>query len=156
MVGAYKARVAPFNVNYRYVDDELVYLLSDADACGLVYHATFAPALARIRTRLPKLEVLLQVADESGNALLDGAVDYEDVLAGSSPDPPSVTPSADDLYILYTGGTTGMPKGVLWRQHDIFVAALGGKPPGGMPPITSEEDLIERARHNGIRALPAP
>jgi 3-oxocholest-4-en-26-oate---CoA ligase len=156
MVASYKARVAPFNVNYRYVDEELVYLLTDAEARALVYHASFAPILARIRSRLPKLELLVQVADESGHALLPGAIDYEDALASSSADPPAVTPSSDDLYILYTGGTTGMPKGVLWRQHDIFVAALGGKPPGGMPPIESVEDLVERARQNGIRALPAP
>jgi len=156
MVGAYKARVAPFNVNYRYVDDELVYLLSDADARGLIYHATFAPTLERIRPRLPKLELLLQVADESRHPLLPDAIDYEEALAAASVELPPVTPTADDLYILYTGGTTGMPKGVLWRQEDIFFAALGGKPPGGIPPIASEDELLERARQNGIRALPAP
>jgi fatty-acyl-CoA synthase len=155
MIGSFKARVAPFNVNYRYVDDELVYLLADADARALVYHARFAPMLERIRSRLPKLDVLLQVADDSGNPLLPGAVDYEQALATSSAKPPPVRLCADDLYILYTGGTTGMPKGVLWRQEDIFFGALGGKPPG-MPQISSVEELVERARYGSLRALAAP
>src|SRR5215470_4215922 len=85
MLGAYKARVAPFNVNYRYVDDELVYLLQDAGARALIYHAHFAPNVERIRAALPLLEVLIQVRDASGHALLPGAVDYDDALAQSSP-----------------------------------------------------------------------
>ena len=83
---------------------------------------------------LPELssppEVLLQVADESGHPLLDGAVAYEEALAEGDPTGAPVEPSPDDLYILYTGGTTGMPKGVLWRQHDIFLAAMGGRKVG--------------------------
>ena len=129
MLGAYKARVAPFNVNYRYVAEELVYLLTDAKCRALVYGGAFAPTLASIRDQLPLLDILIQVDDGSGNALLDGAVDYETVLADASPERPEVQVmggdwSADDLYILYTGGTTGMPKGVLWRQADIAVAAM--------------------------------
>ena len=84
MLGAYRARVAPFNVNYRYVDDELIYLLNDADARALVYQARFAPNVARIRSELPNLDVLLQIADDSGHALLPGAVDYEAALAQAS------------------------------------------------------------------------
>ena len=126
MLGAFRARVAPFNVNYRYVADELRYLLDNADCRALVYHAAFAPTLAGVLDRLTHVEVLIQVADDSGNDLLPGAVDYETVLAttGRTLD---VQPSPDDLYILYTGGTTGMPKGVLWRQHDIFMSAMGGR-----------------------------
>ena len=85
MIGSYLARVAPFNVNYRYVEEELQYLLTDAGARALVYHATFAPVLARVLPVLPKLRVLLQVADESGNDLLPGAVDYEAALAQFAP-----------------------------------------------------------------------
>ena len=85
MLGCFRARVAPFNVNYRYVDDELLYLLDDADAAGLVYHARYAPTLARIRERLPKLRLLLQVDDDSGEPLLPGAIDYEAALAAASP-----------------------------------------------------------------------
>jgi len=155
MVGAYKARVAPFNINYRYVDDELVYLLNDADARALVYHARFAPNVARIRAELPNLDVLLQVADDSGHALLPGAVDYEAALAAASPARPALTWSADDLYILYTGGTTGMPKGVLWRQEDIFFGALGGTPTMG-PKFPSVEAVAEAAKAGDLRACPAP
>ena len=88
------------------------------------------PTWQRIRAELPHLEVLHAGADESGHALLPGAVDYEEALRQSSPERPALQWSADDLYILYTGGTTGMPKGVLWRQEDIFFGALGGPPLG--------------------------
>jgi acyl-CoA synthetase (AMP-forming)/AMP-acid ligase II len=126
MLGAFKARVAPFNVNYRYVADELIYLLNDAGARAIVFHSAFAPLLDAVRAHVPTLEVFLQVADDSGNDLLEGAVWYEDALAMSSPERPPVRASSDDLYILYTGGTTGMPKGVLWRQGDAWVSCFGG------------------------------
>ncbi len=155
MVGAYKARVAPFNVNYRYVENELIYLLNDADCYALIYHAQFAPTLQKIRDELPHLKVLLQVADESGHALLPGAVDYEAALRQSSDTRPALAWSDDDLYILYTGGTTGMPKGVLWRQEDIFFGALGGHPPGA-PKHESIESIVAAAQGTGLRALPAP
>ena len=147
MIGSYLARVAPFNVNYRYVEEELQYLLTDSGARAVIYHATFAPVLARVLSSLPKLELLLQVADESGNGLLPGAVDYEAALASSSPELPPVDLSPDDLYILYTGGTTGMPKGVLWRQHDIFRAAMGGRTYGTW-------ELVESYDHLAARILP--
>ena len=76
------------------------------------------------------LQVLIQVADHSGHDLLPGAVDFETTLATPAPAAGMPTPSGDDLYILYTGGTTGMPKGVLWRQHDIFLSSMGGRPFG--------------------------
>ena len=88
MIGSYMARLAPFNANYRYVEEELQYLLTDSRARALIYHATFAPVLARVLPSLPELTVLLQVADESGNALLPGAVDYEEALASSVPELP--------------------------------------------------------------------
>ena len=80
MVAGYRARVAPFNVNYRYVEEELLYLLSDAKARALVYAAEFAPHVQSIRGRLPELRVLIQVADDSGNDLLPEAVDYESLV----------------------------------------------------------------------------
>jgi len=155
MLGAYKASAAPFNVNYRYVEEELVYLLRDAKARAIVYHAAFAPTLAKILPQLPELEVLLQVTDESGLALLPGAVEYEAALASASPTRPAAEYSPDDLYILYTGGTTGMPKGVLWRQADIFVAALGGRGPGGVEP-QSYAEITERVKAGGAKTLPTP
>jgi fatty-acyl-CoA synthase len=145
MIGSYRARVAPFNVSYRYVEDELIYLLTDSKTKALVYPAEFAPRVAAIRDSLPNLEVLIQVADESGNDLLPGAVDFESVLETPTPSAGMPTPSGDDLYILYTGGTTGMPKGVLWRQHDIFVASMGGKPFGSSEAMTSYEEIAEKA-----------
>ena len=92
MLGAYKARVAPFNVNYRYVAEELDYLLADSAARGIVYHSAFAPTLAEVRDELPDLDVL-QVADGSGHALLPGAEWYEDALAAASAHPPAMAPS---------------------------------------------------------------
>lgn len=154
MIAGYRARAAPFNVNYRYVEEELLYLLNDADARGLVYSAEFAPQVATVRERLPQLQVLIQVSDESGNTLLPGAVDYESIVATPAPASGMPTVSGDDLYILYTGGTTGMPKGVLWRQHDIFMSAMGGRPIGAAEPLASHSELAELAVANaGFRSL---
>src|SRR5690349_111875 len=127
MLGSWRARVAPFNVNYRYVKNELQYLLEDSGASALVYHATFAPRVAEVLPQLSSLRVLIQIADDSGNDLVHGAVDYDSIVGSGSAEPPPVEPSPDDLYVLYTGGTTGMPKGVLWRQHDIFMTSFGGR-----------------------------
>jgi 3-oxocholest-4-en-26-oate---CoA ligase len=149
MIGSYRARVAPFNVNYRYVGDELVHLLDDSDAKALVYHAAFAPQVAEIRDKLANLRILIQVADESGNALLPGAVDYESIISTPAPADGMPTPSGDDLFVLYTGGTTGLPKGVLWRQHDIFMSSMGGRPFGGGPAFASYEDLARQAKQTG-------
>ena len=126
MLGAFKARVAPFNVNYRYGPDELRLTLGEGRARALVFHSAFAPVVAAVRRDLPQLEVLLQVPDGSCQALLPGAQWFDDALAASSPAPPPVTPSPDDLYILFTGGTTGRPRGVLWRQADAFTECFGG------------------------------
>jgi 3-oxocholest-4-en-26-oate---CoA ligase len=157
MLGAFRARVAPFNVNYRYVADELSYLLDNARCRALVYHAEFAPVLAELLEGLPRLEVLIQVADGSGNDLLPGAVDYETVLAETSPEI-DVQPSPDDLYVLYTGGTTGMPKGVLWRQHDIFMSAMGGRNILTQEAVESYDDVVAQARafENGLKFLVLP
>jgi 3-oxocholest-4-en-26-oate---CoA ligase len=145
MLGSYGARVAPFNVNYRYVGEELRYLLDDARPRALVLHSSLAPTFAEVLPTLKEApDVLLQVSDDSGNALLPGAEWYEEALSKSSPDGAPVEPSPDDLYILYTGGTTGMPKGVLWRQHDIFMAAMGGRKVGTWEIVTSYEGLTER------------
>jgi fatty-acyl-CoA synthase len=146
MIGGYRARVAPFNVSYRYVEEELFYLLNDSAAGALVYNAEFAPRVAAIRDKLPHLKVLIQVADESGNELLPGAVDYESITTTAAPAAGLPDARGDDLYLLYTGGTTGMPKGVLWRQHDIFISAMGGKPFGSDTPHPSYEAIGAQAQ----------
>jgi 3-oxocholest-4-en-26-oate---CoA ligase len=131
MLGAFKARAVPVNVNYRYVEAELGYLLSDADAVALVAERSFLDAIERIRGQLPRLSHVVVIEDGSG--LDGGAVRYEDAIAGASPERAFGARSGDDRYLLYTGGTTGAPKGVEWRSEDLFFAALSGGNPGGAP-----------------------
>jgi fatty-acyl-CoA synthase len=149
MLGSFKARVAPFNVNYRYVAEELLHLLTDSKATAVVVHSQFAPTLAEVLPELPGLRVVIQVPDESGVPLLPGAVWYEDALAGASPARPDVVWSPDDLYILYTGGTTGLPKGVLWRNGDANVSCFGGS-------VATTLDGVVAEATAGLRALLAP
>lgn len=147
MLGAWKARCVGVNINYRYVASELAYVLRDSRASAVVYHATFAPTLAEVLPDVPSLRLLLQVDDGSGVPLLPGALDYEAALASSSR---RVTAegSPDDRYILYTGGTTGMPKGVLWRQGDFLATCLGVR--------GSLDHIVEAARRRPpLRALPS-
>ena len=153
MLGAFKARVAPFNVNYRYVAEELRYLLDNAKARIVVYHDAFAPTLAEVLADLPDIALLVQVPDDSGNDLLPGAIRYDDLLAEGSEDPVPVQLSPDDLYILYTGGTTGMPKGVLWRQHDIFISAMGGRPFGQTEAFPDLASIVEASKNGGARMM---
>jgi fatty-acyl-CoA synthase len=150
MLGALKARVCSLNVNYRYVAEELHYLLTDAQATAIVVHSQFAPTLAEVLPQLPHLRVILQVDDESGNDLLPGAVWYEAALAAASPKRPAVEWSGDDLYMLYTGGTTGMPKGVMWRNGDAMVECFGGS----RTAQTVDEFVAEA--NTGLQALLAP
>jgi acyl-CoA synthetase (AMP-forming)/AMP-acid ligase II len=147
MIGAWKARAASVNVNYRYVAAELRYVLADSGARAVIYHGAFAPTLASVLDGLPEVALLLQVDDGSGAALLPGAVRYEDALAAADPVPP-VGLSPDDRYVLYTGGTTGMPKGTLWRQGDFLATALGVSGPAS--------SIVAAARDRaGLRVLPS-
>jgi 3-oxocholest-4-en-26-oate---CoA ligase len=147
MLGAFKARVAPVNINYRYVADELEYVLQNSGAKAIVFHSAFAATLAAVLPKLPGLNVLLQVADESGHGLLPGAQWYEDAIAASSAALPSWASewSPDDLYVLFTGGTTGMPKGVLWRHADVHRSSMGGRMPGSRAPWPSLDALVDNA-----------
>jgi len=117
MYGTMKARAVHVNVNYRYLAEELEYLLENSDAEVLVFHGALAEPVAAVRDRLPRLRAVVQVDD--GAPLLSGALAYEDLLAAHEPTP-RVARSGDDLWFLYTGGTTGMPKGVMWRAEDLY------------------------------------
>lgn len=150
MLGALKARVASLNVNYRYVAEELRYLLADSAATAVVVHSAFAPTLAQVLDEHTTIRTILQVADDSGNGLLPGAIWYEDALASASSDRPDVEWSPDDLYMLYTGGTTGMPKGVMWRNGDAMRACFGGS-----PTATSVDEFVAEA-NAGLKALIGP
>ncbi|WP_234898957.1 AMP-binding protein [Mycolicibacter kumamotonensis] len=153
LFGAYRARVAPFNVNYLYQAEELSYLLRNAGPAAIQYHAEFAPRLAEVLPSLTPPPLLLQVDDGSGHPLLPGAVDYESALQSVPASVPSV-PSPDDLYVIYTGGTTGMPKGVLWRQADVAVATLGLQNRRAGREWRSLDDLGEAVRRKPSRVLP--
>ena len=118
MLAAFKIRAVPINVNYRYVEDELRYLFNDADLKALVHDAEFTPRIASIRDGVPTLTATLEVGGDSD--------EYEKTLAQSSPERREIERSDDDHYIIYTGGTTGMPKGVVWRMADAFYACFGG------------------------------
>jgi acyl-CoA synthetase (AMP-forming)/AMP-acid ligase II len=140
--GTFKAGLVPVNTNYRYGDDELVYLWDNADAVTVVFHGAFSERIDGLRSRLPRIKAWLWVDDGSGPCP-DWAVDYEDAAKSASE---RVTPpwgrSGDDLYLLYTGGTTGMPKGVMWRQDDLFAAL------NAAAPIKHDEDA-------GLPGVPA-
>src|SRR5436309_5161553 len=142
-VACLKIRAVPVNVNYRYVEEELAYLYNDADLVALVVHRELASRAAKVRTA--KMRHVVVVDDDSGADLggLD-AVPWEEALAKGSQERGFGARSAGDLYIIYTGGTTGMPKGVMWRQEDIFFSGMGGGDPAGQP-ATRPEQIAEQA-----------
>lgn len=141
-LGVLHAGAVPVNVNYRYVAGELRHVLADSRAVALVAEDSLAATVATVRGDLPHLRHVLLVAD--GSARPDWGVDYEEALASAPDDTPLPPTSGDDHYLLYTGGTTGHPKGVLWRQADIFRAALERRAPGASRARTPEE-VAERA-----------
>jgi len=156
MFGIWKAGLAPVNTNYRYADDELVYLWDNADAVAVVFHGSFVPTIERIRDRVGKVRLWLWVDDGAGPCP-DWATPYEE--AATSHPERVVAPwgrSGDHLYMLYTGGTTGMPKGVMWRQDDLFRNLIGAAVDRTVQQGEADLDSV-RARVNGpgMVGLPA-
>ena len=158
--GCFKQSICPVNVNYRYRAEELIYLLDKSDSEVVIYHASFAPRITEIKSSLPKIKLYIQVDDGTDNELLDGALDYERALAESAPQP--FKPSAyEDRYMLYTGGTTGMPKGVMYDNGALaHWLCIGGYTSRGLAPPSSIADVLEGAQAitdmNAVhRSLPA-
>jgi acyl-CoA synthetase (AMP-forming)/AMP-acid ligase II len=142
MFACYKLRAVPINVNYRYVDDELAYLLDDADAVGIIADGGVLERATRVASRCRKVGFILDV----DNATFDAEVGAASAVRDLGPRSP------DDRYVLYTGGTTGMPKGVMWRSEDIFFGAMGGGNPGG-PAIGRPEDIVVSVIENPAQRL---
>jgi acyl-CoA synthetase (AMP-forming)/AMP-acid ligase II len=161
MLACFKLRAVPINVNYRYVADELRYLFTDADLQGLVVHQSFVPTVADVAPDCPDLNFFLVVDDDSTAAgdpvTLAGSAPYEATLASFPDDGDWGQRSSDDLYCVYTGGTTGMPKGVMWRHEDIFFAAMGGGDPLQFGDwISSPDELPDRILDFPAVALAIP
>ncbi len=154
MFGLYKAGLVPVNTNYRYTVDELAYLWDNCDAVAIVFHGVFADRCAELRSQVPNVHTWIWVDDGTGPCP-EWATEYETAAASATG---RVTPpwgrSPDDLYILYTGGTTGMPKGVMWRQDDL-VRTLDSASKHPLPDVPGWDVLDARFAKPGPRNLPA-
>ncbi|MFF4958121.1 acyl-CoA synthetase [Streptomyces sp. NPDC001222] len=157
VLGCLKARIVPVNVNYRYVEEELVYLYRDADLVALAFDAEFADRVAAALPQVPGLRRMLRVGAAAPGAAPLPALDFTEAEAAGSPRRGFPARSGDDQFIIYTGGTTGMPKGVMWRQEDLFFSGLGGGAPTGRP-VRTPAELAERvaAGREGITFFPTP
>jgi acyl-CoA synthetase (AMP-forming)/AMP-acid ligase II len=143
----FKIRATWVNINYRYVEEELAYLFENADLKALVYAREFAPRVRGVLEHLPLLRHTVVIEDGSGADVEGlGSVDFEAAMADASPVRDFGPRSPSDRYILYTGGTTGMPKGVVWRHEDVFFALGGGIDPVTNQRVESPSTLVEQAK----------
>ena len=144
ILALFKIRAVGINVNYRFVGPEVRYMIDNADLKGIITQRRFIPIINEAMQGLEPLRALI-ISEDGADAIADQeAVEYETALAQGSEERDFEPRSGDDQYIIYTGGTTGMPKGVMWRQEDLFFAGLQGGSPGG-DPVESPEQLIEQA-----------
>ena len=152
----FKLRAVWININYRYVEDELKYIFDNADLKALIYQQQFSQRVANVRASMPLLRHLIALDDGSGapDAGLD-AVAYEEALAGQSPARDFGPRSGDDLYMLYTGGTTGMPKAVMWRHQDVFYALGGGINQSTGDIVNDPQEVLDRGNAFAMCMLPA-
>jgi 3-oxocholest-4-en-26-oate---CoA ligase len=146
MLAAFKIRAIPVNINYRYVESELEQLYRYTDLVALVFHRAFAPVVMPVTDRLPAIRHLLVVDDGADDPVPKRATDYEAALRERSGKREFVGRSGDDLYVTCTGGTTGLPKAVVWRHEDlVFGAFNGGDITGQLGPVSAPEELAGRA-----------
>ena len=154
----FKFRGVPVNVNYRYLDEELLYLLDNSDAEALFFHSSLGDRVARVVDRLPKLKLLVEVSDDGEHHVVS-AVPYNTLVADYDP-MPRITRDEDDIYMLYTGGTTGMPKGVMYQMGSLAEGFVnGGLAFIGMTPPAEISQLgttVRDAHANGIRPITIP
>ena len=154
----FKFRGVPVNVNYRYLDEELLYLLDNSDAEALFFHSSLGDRVARVVDRLPKLKLLVEVSDDGEHHVVT-AIPYNTLLADYDP-MPRITRDEDDIYMLYTGGTTGMPKGVMYQMGSLVDGFVnGGLAFIGMTPPAEISQLgttVRDAHANGIRPITIP
>ncbi len=135
MLGAYKLCAIPININYRYVEEELKYLIENADMEAIFYHKQFSKKLQNIKGQLPLLKSFICINDHSDDEdAIEESFEFENLIINEDESRLKVQRSGDDQYILYTGGTTGMPKGVVWRMEDVLMT-LGG----GIDAVTGEK-----------------
>ena len=154
MFGMYKAGLVPVNTNYRYTDDEIVYLWENADAVAVVFHASFIDRCAALRDRLANIRTWICVDDGSEPCPV-WAIPYEPAaLSATERVIPAWGRSPDDLYMLYTGGTTGMPKGVMWRQDDV-IGSLDAPSKVRLPDLPGWDALEAKVAKPGPRNMPA-
>jgi len=152
----FKGRLVHVNVNYRYVDEELHYIFDNSDAKAVVFSSEFADHVRNLRARLPKVALWIEVA-EGGVPSVEFACDFDTLAERGAGTPLALERSGEDLLFLYTGGTTGMPKGVMWDHESLwFAGAAGATPENGMvpPPDLAAHAENVRAMGGGRRLLP--